>query len=62
MLNIILDVFKAVYVMQRMVVLSSGRSITVDSIPEYITEGIDIVEERVKDSYDLEGLVENLER
>ncbi|MBP1743488.1 MAG: hypothetical protein H6Q58_466 [Firmicutes bacterium] len=49
-------------VIQRMVVLSSDGRITAESIPEYIADSVAAGEDREVDSYDLEGIVENLER
>jgi transcriptional regulator with PAS, ATPase and Fis domain len=49
-------------VIQRMVVLSSGGRITVESIPEYISDIVGEGEDKTVDDYDLEGIVENLER
>jgi PAS domain S-box-containing protein len=49
-------------VIQRMVVLSSGGRITVESVPEYISDIVGDAEDKTVDDYDLEGIVENLER
>jgi len=49
-------------VIQRMVVLSSGGRITEESIPEYISDIVGEGEDKDLDDYDLEGIVENLER
>ena len=49
-------------VIQRMVVLSSGGRITAESIPEYISDSAGQGEDKDVDDYDLEGIVENLER
>ena len=49
-------------VIQRMVVLSSGGRITAESIPEYILDSVGQGEDSDVDDYDLEGIVENLER
>jgi PAS domain S-box-containing protein len=49
-------------VIQRMVVLSSGGRITAESIPEYILDVVGEGEDKDLDDYDLEGIVENLER
>jgi PAS domain S-box-containing protein len=49
-------------VIQRMVVLSSGGRITAESIPEYILDIVGESEDKDLDDYDLEGIVENLER
>lgn len=49
-------------VIQRMVVLSTDGRITVESIPEYITDSVGAEEEKAVDDFDLEGLVENLEK
>jgi transcriptional regulator with PAS, ATPase and Fis domain len=49
-------------VIQRMVVLSSDGRITTESIPEYVTDSVSLGDDRAVDDYDLEGIVENLER
>jgi PAS domain S-box-containing protein len=49
-------------VIQRMVVLSSDGRITTESIPEYVTDSVSLGDDRDVDDYDLEGIVENLER
>ncbi|MGE5626774.1 MAG: sigma-54 dependent transcriptional regulator PrdR [Solirubrobacterales bacterium] len=49
-------------VVQRMVVLSNGGRITIDSIPEYIIESAYAQEEENIEAYDLDKIVENVER
>jgi len=49
-------------VIQRMVVLSNDGKITIDSIPEYILESAYAKEENSVEAYDLDGIVENIER
>ena len=49
-------------VVQRMVVLSNDGRITLDSIPEYILESAYTHEENSVDAYDLDGIVENIEK
>jgi len=49
-------------VIQRMVVLSTDGRITVESIPEYITEGMGMDEENTDVGYDLEKMIEKLEK
>lgn len=49
-------------VVQRMVVLSNGGRITIDSIPEYIIESAYAIEEENIEAYDLDRIVENVER
>jgi len=49
-------------VIQRMVVLSTDGSINVDSIPEYIIEGIGIDEDNPDMGFDLEKMIEKLEK
>ena len=49
-------------VIQRMVVLSSDGRITTESIPEYVADSVSLGDDRAVDDYDLEGIVENLER
>ncbi len=49
-------------VVQRMVVLSNDGRITLDSIPEYIMESAYAQEEENVEAYDLERIVENVER
>lgn len=49
-------------VIQRMVVLSSDGRITAESIPEYVADSVSLGDDRAVDDYDLEGIVENLER
>lgn len=49
-------------VIQRMVVLSNDGRITVDSIPEYVMECAYSQEEENVEAYDLDRIVENVER
>ncbi|KZL90020.1 sigma-54 dependent transcriptional regulator PrdR [Clostridium magnum] len=49
-------------VIQRMVVLSNDGKITIDAIPEYILEGIQLDENEKIDEFDLEKVVEDIER
>ncbi|MHC1720212.1 MAG: sigma-54 dependent transcriptional regulator PrdR [Clostridiaceae bacterium] len=49
-------------VIQRMVVLSTDGRITVDSIPEYIIDGIGIDEDNPDMGFDLEKMIEKLEK
>jgi len=49
-------------VIQRMVVLSNDGRINLDSIPEYILESAYAQEENNIDIYDLDGIVESIER
>lgn len=48
-------------VIQRMVVLSSDGKISIDAIPEYILEGIQLNENKKIDELDLEKMVEDVE-
>ncbi|MDW8802454.1 sigma-54 dependent transcriptional regulator PrdR [Clostridium sp. A1-XYC3] len=49
-------------VIQRMVVLSNDGRITVDSIPEYILENSNVEEEVKTNEYDLEKIIEDIEK
>jgi transcriptional regulator with PAS, ATPase and Fis domain len=49
-------------VVQRMVVLSNDGRITVESIPEYILENSNIEEDIKATEYDLEKIIEDIER
>lgn len=49
-------------VIQRMVVLSNNGKITIDAIPEYILEGMQLDQNEKIDEFDLEKVVEDVER